>query len=421
MRWTDRIRQVKIFLVIAAVFIAVSSLVVSHFLVRDLAREERNKMETWAVAMSSLNAASENTDLNLVLKVINENRTIPVIILDGKGKTQSFRNVAVSGNDGADSLRFLSQLGNKWKHEGRSVAIWLGDSAHTDYLQVCYGESTLLRRLSAYPFVQLGVVVLFVVVAIIALLSAKRSEQDRVWVGLSKETAHQLGTPISSLMAWNEILKESGADHDIVMEMGKDIERLQLTANRFSKIGSVPDLSPTALQEIINRALNYMSMRASHKVRMDMVMPEKDVTVPLNASLFEWVIENLVKNAIDAMGAGGGTITIRVTESGHWVFIDVSDTGKGIRKKDIPHVFTPGFTTKNRGWGLGLSLAKRIVESYHHGKIRVKNSEVGRGTTFRIELRNDLDADFKLFFLRKNVRISKLIFNFAARNNTWIM
>ncbi len=389
MRWTDRIRQVKIFLVIAAVFIAVSSLVVSHFLVRDLAREERNKMETWAVAMSSLNAASENTDLNLVLKVINENRTIPVIILDGKGKTQSFRNVAVSGNDGADSLRFLSQLGNKWKHEGRSVAIWLGDSAHTDYLQVCYGESTLLRRLSAYPFVQLGVVVLFVVVAIIALLSAKRSEQDRVWVGLSKETAHQLGTPISSLMAWNEILKESGADHDIVMEMGKDIERLQLTANRFSKIGSVPDLSPTALQEIINRALNYMSMRASHKVRMDMVMPEKDVTVPLNASLFEWVIENLVKNAIDAMGAGGGTITIRVTESGHWVFIDVSDTGKGIRKKDIPHVFTPGFTTKNRGWGLGLSLAKRIVESYHHGKIRVKNSEVGRGTTFRIELRND--------------------------------
>ncbi len=389
MRWTDRIRQVKIFLVIAAVFIAVSSLVVSHFLVRDLAREERNKMETWAVAMSSLNAASENTDLNLVLKVINENRTIPVIILDGKGKTQSFRNVAVSGNDGADSLRFLSQLGNKWKHEGRSVAIWLGDSAHTDYLQVCYGESTLLRRLSAYPFVQLGVVVLFVVVAIIALLSAKRSEQDRVWVGLSKETAHQLGTPISSLMAWNEILKESGADHDIVMEMGKDIERLQLTANRFSKIGSVPDLSPTALQEIINRALNYMSMRASHKVRMDMVMPEKDVTVPLNASLFEWVIENLVKNAIDAMGAGGGTITIRVTESGHWVFIDVSDTGKGIRKKDIPHVFTPGFTTKNRGWGLGLSLAKRIVESYHHGKIRVKNSEVGRGTTFRIELRKD--------------------------------
>ncbi len=362
------------------------SLGVSHFLVKDLAQEERNKMELWAMAMRSLNNADEHTDLNLVLQVINENRTIPLIVLDAKGNAQSFRNVEVSGENYTDSLRFASRLGRMWKKEGRSITIWLDDTEHVDYLQVCYDESTLLKRLTVYPFVQLGVVMLFVIIGIIALLTAKRAEQNKVWVGLSKETAHQLGTPISSLMAWNEILRESDLDKDIVKEIDKDIERLHLIANRFSKIGSIPELTPTSLQEVIDHVVDYMDKRTSHYVHIVKEMPGETVMVPINKALFEWVIENLIKNAIDAMGGESGTITIHVEEETKRVLVDVTDTGKGIKKKDVPHVFKPGFTTKSRGWGLGLSLAKRIVESYHHGKIRVKNSEIGKGTTFRIEL-----------------------------------
>lgn len=379
-------QQAKIFLVLAAIIIAVVSLGVSHFLVKDLAQEERNKMKLWAMAMRSLNNADEHTDLSLVLQVINENRTIPLIVLDAKGDAQAFRNVEVRGVDYADSLRFASWLGRVWREGGRSITIWLDDTEHVDYLQVCYDESTLLKRLTVYPLVQLGVVMLFVVIGIIALLTAKRAEQNKVWVGLSKETAHQLGTPISSLMAWNEILKESDLDKDIVKEIDKDIERLHLIANRFSKIGSIPELSPTSLQDLINHVVDYMDKRTSRHVHIVKEMPKEIVYVAINKALFEWVIENLIKNAIDAMGDESGTITIHVEEETRRVLVDVSDTGKGIRKKDLPHVFKPGFTTKSRGWGLGLSLAKRIVESYHHGKIRVKNSEIGKGTTFRIEL-----------------------------------
>lgn len=223
------------------------------------------------------------------------------------------------------------------------------------------------------------------VIAIFALLTSKRAEQNKVWVGLSKETAHQLGTPISSLMAWTEMLKESYPDDSLIPEMDKDVKRLQLIADRFSKIGSLPEPVPASLAEVLNHVIDYMDHRTSKKVAMVRDFPEHDVVVKINASLFEWVIENLCKNAVDAM-EGEGRITLAYREEGTRAVIEVTDTGKGIRKKDIRNVFRPGFTTKKRGWGLGLSLAKRIVEEYHHGHIFVKKSEVGVGTTFRIEL-----------------------------------
>lgn len=397
MQWTDRIRQVKILLVSAAVIIAVASLVVSHSLTKDLETEERNKMEVWAEAMRSLNKADENTDLSLVLKVLNENNTIPVIVMDSKGNVSEFRNLKVDGKRYEDSLKAAAVVGQNLKSSGRDIRIYLNqnDSASTgsDYIDVVYDDSLMLKRLAVYPFVQLGVVMLFVVVAIFALLTSKKAEQNKVWVGLSKETAHQLGTPISSLMAWIEILKENYPTDDLIPEMDKDVKRLQLIADRFSKIGSLPEPVPSSLNEVMDHVIDYMDRRTSKKVRMVKIFPDHDIIIKLNASLFEWVIENLSKNAVDAMGGGPGTITLRVEETPEKAIIEVSDTGKGIRKKDMNNVFRPGFTTKKRGWGLGLSLAKRIVEEYHKGKIYVKSSEVDRGdgsphgTTFRIELK----------------------------------
>ena len=336
MQWTDRIRQTKILLVIAAVVIAVTSLLISHFLVKDLSNEERKKMEVWAQALHALNHADENTDLSLVLDVMQGNTTIPVIVLNDKGGIDDYRNIQ-------DTLH-LDQIAQRMLKAGDTIVV--GSQI------VCYDESVLLKRLSQYPYWQLGVVMIFVVVAIFALLSSKKAEQNKVWVGLSKETAHQLGTPISSLMAWVEILKENHPDDDLIPEMDKDVKRLERIAERFSKIGSLPEPTPGSMNEVI-----------AHVV----------------------VIENLCKNAVDAM-EGAGKISIQLIDDDHRVVIEVTDTGKGIRKKDINHVFTPGFTTKQRGWGLGLSLARRIVEDYHKGKIFVKSSEVGKGTTFRVEL-----------------------------------
>ena len=383
MIWTDRIRQVKIVLVVAAVVIAAASLVTSHFLVSDLKIEEQNKMRVWAEAMRSLNEADENTDLNLVLKVIDENNTIPVIVTDENGTVQVYRNVKLNAVNEADSIQKLANMSEQWKHNGRIVRIDLYNSA---FIEVAYDESLMIKRLQTYPYVQLGVVLLFVIVAIFALLTSKKAEQNKVWVGLSKETAHQLGTPISSLMAWTEILRETYPDDTLIPEMDKDIKRLQLIADRFSKIGSLPEPVPTSLKEVVENVVEYMDRRTSRKVVIETLLPEKDITVRLNQSLFEWVIENLCKNAVDAM-EGAGRITIRVMEWQRGAVVEVGDTGKGIKKKNLDDVFRPGFTTKKRGWGLGLSLARRIVEEYHNGRIYVKHSEVGVGTTFRIELR----------------------------------
>ena len=381
------IRLVKISLVIAAVVISVASLMVSHYLTLDLSQEERSKMETWATAMRALSKADENTGLELVLKVINENNTIPVVVMDSKGNAQFFRNIEVKGKDYADSLKNATALGRILLNENKNIRISIDDGNHSDYINVCYNDSLMLKRLHVYPFVQLGVVMLFVVVAIFALLTSKKAEQNKVWVGLSKETAHQLGTPISSLMAWIEILKENYPQDELIPEMDKDISRLQLIADRFSKIGSTPEVTPDNLNMVITHVAEYMDTRTSKKIKIIRNLPENDIIVNLNAALFEWVVENLCKNAVDAMGGESGSITLSIRDYNEKVAVEVADTGRGIKKKDLGNVFRPGFTTKKRGWGLGLSLAKRIVEEYHKGRIYVKSSELGKGTTFRIELR----------------------------------
>ena len=386
MQWTDRIRQTKIYLVIAAIVIAVVSLLVSHFLVRDLSKEERHKMETWAAALNALNNADENTDMSLVLNVIQSNNTIPVIVMDAEGRVTDYRNIDMDAKTATDSDVFVQQYGKRMYHDGNFIKIRLGDSLEiNDYQLVCYDESTMLKRLAQYPYWQLGIVMIFVVVAIFALLASKRAEQNKVWVGLSKETAHQLGTPISSLMAWVEILKENYPEDKLIPEMDKDVKRLELIAERFSKIGSLPEPVEASMNEVLSHVVGYMNLRTSKKVEIVSHLPEKEVIVKMNPQLFEWVIENLCKNAVDAM-EGSGRIDLTLTGKDDRVVIEVHDNGKGIRKKDIKNVFTPGFTTKKRGWGLGLSLAKRIVEEYHRGRIFVKDSEVGVGTTFRIEL-----------------------------------
>lgn len=386
MNFFHTIEHIKVSLVVAAILIAVTSLFVSHLLTRDLQSEERNKMEVWAEAMRSLNTADETTDLSLVLRVLNGNHTIPVIVLDRQGHYSTSRNLSVPDSDRQDSISWLVAKGKQMEQEGRSIRIYLNDADQKDYIDVCYDESSLLKRLAWYPYVQLGVVLLFVVVAIFALLTSKKAEQNKVWVGLSKETAHQLGTPISSLMAWTEMLKETYPQDDLIPEMDKDVKRLQLIAERFSKIGSLPEPVPTSLTIVIQHVTEYMDRRTSKKIQIRCVFPDHDITVRLSGSLFEWVIENLCKNAVDAMGTAPGQITITVGELPRKVYIEVADTGKGMRKQDMRRVFRPGFTTKKRGWGLGLSLAKRIVEEYHHGHIWVKRSEIGKGTTFRIEI-----------------------------------
>ena len=387
MQWTDRIRQTKIILVVVATIIVVASLAVSRMLTRDLEVEERHKMEIWAEAMRTLNLADENTDLNLVLRVINDNNSIPVVVLDAKGHVQSARNVNVHGQSDADSVKKVNAMAQQLLAEGRFVRISLNDASKNEYIYVCYADSLMLQRLAIYPYVQLGIGLIFVLVALMALRTSKRAEQNKVWVGLSKETAHQLGTPISSLMAWTEVLKETHPDDDLIPEMENDIKRLQLIADRFSKIGSLPEPLPASLNEVMAHAIDYIDKRTPKRINLVTQFPSEDIILNLNASLFEWVIENLCKNAVDAIGEQPGTITLSMQKTTQKVIIEISDTGKGIRKKDIGNVFRPGFTTKKRGWGLGLSLAKRIVEEYHQGKIMVKSSEVGIGTTFLIELK----------------------------------
>ena len=390
MQWTDRIRQTKIIRVVVATIIVVASLAVSRMLTRDLEVEERHKMEIWAEAMRTLNLADENTDLNLVLRVINDNNSIPVVVLDAKGHVQSARNVNVQGQSDADSVKKVNAMAQQLLAEGRFVRISLNDASKNEYIYVCYADSLMLQRLAIYPYVQLGIGLIFVLVALMALRTSKRAEQNKVWVGLSKETAHQLGTPISSLMAWTEVLKETHPDDDLIPEMEKDIKRLQLIADRFSKIGSLPEPVPASLNEVMAHAIDYIDKRTPKRINLVTQFPNEDIILNLNASLFEWVIENLCKNAVDAIGEQPGTITLSMQKTAQKVVIEISDTGKGIRKKDIGNVFRPGFTTKKRGWGLGLSLAKRIVEEYHRGKIMVKSSEVGVGTTFLIELKAEV-------------------------------
>lgn len=388
MVWIDKIRQVKFIFFIVAIVFAMASLIASHILVRDLSAEERNRMELWAEAMRSLNRADEHTDLNLVLKVINENQTIPVIVMDAHGQVQTFRNIGLKAENYNDSIKKVELLGRKFLESGKKIKITLDDSGH-DFILVCYDDSVLIHRLRIYPFIQLIVALIFVLMAIYILLTLKKNEQNKLWVGISKETAHQLGTPISSLMAWLEILRDDYPNKELVFDMECDVKRLQLVTERFSKIGSLPELKPCNLVAVVNHVVTYMRHRISQKVDIGVEISASVVLVPINESLFEWVIENLLKNAVDAMDVTGGCVMLRLEEDKCKVSLEIEDTGKGIKKSNLGNIFRPGFTTKVRGWGLGLSLAKRIIEEYHHGKIWVKKTEIGQGTTFRIELKKE--------------------------------
>ena len=384
-------QRFRVTLIVVALLLSAASLIYSHRLTRQLYAEEVVKMEVWAQAMRSLTAANDGTDLSLVLEVINSNHTIPVVVVDETGNILAQRNLSPEPS-GADSLRVLAKNVNHMRQSGKVMRMNLAANAHEphNYIYIYYEESVLLRRLTLYPYVQLAVVAVFFIVAIVALLASKRAEQNRVWVGLSRETAHQLGTPISSLMAWSEVLRESYPDDDLLPEMDKDISRLQLVEERFSKIGSAPELQPNDVCAIVQNVAQYFSHRTSQRITITVNTPSQTVRAVVNAPLFEWVIENLCKNAIDAMqGVGSLTLTLlpqtTVRRGRTYCTILVADTGKGIAHNQFKTVFKPGFTTKKRGWGLGLSLAKRIIEEYHHGRIYVQNSQVGKGTTFAIE------------------------------------
>lgn len=384
MKWFANFRNVKYILIAIAAVIAAASLLVSNSLVKDLKAEEEKKMEIWAEAMNSLNRADANTDLALVLTVLNGNTTIPVVVTDSNGAISLHRNIEFSA--GADSLAVLMQMVADMRLRDQKIRVDLGTEEGSDYLEVCYSDSLILKQLAYYPYVQLAVVLLFFAICFVAILSSKRAEQNRVWVGLSKETAHQLGTPISSLMAWTTVLKEKYPTDELLPEMERDVARLQRVAERFSKIGSLPEPTSEDLVDVIDRAVEYVKRRSPAQVAYTVNYPKRPLLVRMNAPLIEWVVENLCKNAIDAMN-GAGSITITVSQSDSKAFVEIADTGKGISKSKHKRVFEPGYTTKKRGWGLGLSLAKRIMEQYHKGRIFVKQSAPGKGTTFRMELK----------------------------------
>ena len=385
----DGVRRVKRILVAGAVLIVVASLWVSHGLISDLKNEEQTKMGVWAEAMRSLTSADETTELNLVLRVINDNHTIPVIVTDEKGRVTTSRNLRLRYRTSRDSVKQVNEALARLKAGGHSMRIALGTDevgdTHATALYIYYGQSLLLQRLAWFPYVQLGVVTVFLLVALLALLSTKRAEQNKVWVGLTKETAHQLGTPISSLMAWMAVMRETHPDDALIDEMEADVRRLEMVAERFSKIGSAPKLHPETVGPIVERVAEYIARRIPKSVKLTVDLRDESELIPISAPLVEWVVEVLCKNAADAM-PGVGQIGINGGKVGDRYVIDVADTGKGIERKHHKTVFRPGFTTKQRGWGLGLSLAKRIIEEYHHGRIYVLRSAPGEGTVFRIEL-----------------------------------
>lgn len=389
----DNQKNIKYIFSIIAVMIVGLSVYYSNHLAKEMAQEEKQRINLWAEATRRLISSNEVSDISFLMEVIKGNTTIPVLIADEEGTVIDHRNLGISEESDMDSEkteRFLAQKLAEFKSEETVIPIQIDEETqHFLY----YGKSTILNKLEYYPYVQWCIIVAFFIVLFFVFASAKRSEQNRVWVGLSKETAHQLGTPISSLLAWVEILKSQGVDQSLMDEMEKDVNRLRTIAERFSKIGSKAELTQVALNDILDNALAYMRKRTSNKVLITCQYAEgQSYHVAINQPLFEWVIENLCKNAIDAM-EGEGKITVNVSQNNSKVFIDVSDTGKGIPKSKFETVFNPGFTTKKRGWGLGLSLVRRIVEEYHKGKIFVKHSEINVGTTFRITLPNAQQFD----------------------------
>ncbi len=381
-------------------FLLLSVVVVSVFLfysdslVKDLSEQERERMQIWADATRELvnpidpNAVS-GSNVDFLLSIIERNRTIPVLLTDDGGEIIMQRNFNLPESDslGLFSLspvnrEYLVKKLGELRQSPNVIEIDMGDAGKQ---WLYYEDSKVLKSLSFYPYVQLLVLLAFVLIVYYAVSSTKRAEQNKVWVGLSKETAHQLGTPISSLMAWMELLEDEGVSPETVAEMNKDVKRLSTIASRFSKIGSRPSMEPFDINEIVSHATDYMSTRISRRITLTVTPWDEPLIGTLSPPLTEWVMENLIKNAVDAM-EGSGSITITIRPEKNKAVIEISDTGKGIARKNQKAIFNPGFTTKSRGWGLGLTLTKRIIEDYHGGLIYVKKSELGVGTTFAIEL-----------------------------------
>ena len=377
------------FLVAAAAVVAMF-LYFSSSLISDLQAQERQRMEIWAGATRELVASAmeerPGTDVDFLLGIIQQNTNIPVLLTDSEGNILDQRNFRLPAPDNSSDPRNAEYLGRKLgelKSSPRRIEIDIAPGV-VQYLY--YEDSTLLRRMSVFPYIQLLVMLAFIAVVYFAVLSTKKAEQNKVWVGLSKETAHQLGTPISSLMAWMELLPDYGVDADTLAEMSKDVNRLSTIASRFSKIGSEPRMELVELRTVVAEAVDYMGTRISPRISLTFNPgTADDPQVMACTPLLEWVIENLIKNAVDAM-EGSGKIDVSLDATHTMAAIEVADTGKGISRKNFKTVFNPGYTTKSRGWGLGLTLAKRIVEQYHRGRIFVARSTVGQGTTFRIEL-----------------------------------
>lgn len=363
--------------VILATFVGVLSLLLSGMLVKELSQEERQKMEVWAKAAESISRDEPDADMSLVLSILQGNSSIPAILHDEQSDRLVSHNIRLPKEDTVSVLREKMVQFSR-RHE----PVKLKELDQTLY----FDDSYTLKKLQLFPYIQLFVIALFVALAFFALNRSQRAEQNSVWVGLSKETAHQLGTPISSLVAWTEYMKLKEMDAELLAEIEKDTNRLQMIAERFARIGSATDMQVTDLREEVKEALSYLGKRLSDKITFSLLFPSEPVLVSINKPLFGWVIENLTKNAADAM-RGEGAITFSLTEKKNRVLFDVTDSGKGIPRVNQKKVFTPGYTTKERGWGLGLALVKRIVEVQHKGEIFVLKSEPGKGATFRIVLR----------------------------------
>lgn len=371
----------KRMLLIIAVCIGLFSLWYTNKLVQKLAHEEEKKVLLWANATKAL--LKSEGDFNFLLDIIKDNETIPTILVDDKGKYISSRNLdSVKSNDEkyiAEQLQIMMA-----QHEPIKI---LYDEKNQHYNYLYYKNSIILTQLKRYPYYQLSIIAIFILISYFAFSASRKAEQNQVWVGMSKETAHQLGTPISSLNAWINLIRETEKidQEELLVELENDVKRLERITERFSKIGSAPDLKSENVGEVLSNSIAYLKPRVSEKVILELINEDPETTALMNIPLFEWVIENLCKNAIDAM-TGEGKITMNIISEAEKVIIDISDTGKGMSPSKFKTVFKPGFTTKKRGWGLGLSLAKRIIEEYHNGKIFVKESEPNKGTIFRIEL-----------------------------------
>lgn len=377
--WINQYSAVRIVVIIVAIFFAVVSLVISDRLVSQMAEEERHKMELWAAATQSVTSNDYEESLLFASRIIESNTTIPMIQVNARGEIINYNNIDLPRTDPS---RYLYQKLKEFREGYPPIEIDYG--LGKEYLY--YSDSTTLKQLLLFPYVQVAVFLIILGVSVLAIVSLKRADQNFIWEGMSRETAHQLGTPISSLMAWRELLMAQAVDPMVVQEMGKDIQRLEMIADRFQKIGSSPKLEPCDLGVLVMKAVAYLQPRISKGVSISVLdEPEEAVYVLASEQLIAWVFENLIKNAVDAMQSKGA-ISIRYGAGEEHAFIEIQDTGKGLPRAQWEKIFRPGYTTRQRGWGLGLSLARRIVQDYHKGRIYVRHSEIGVGTTFRILL-----------------------------------